>query len=213
MRNHSKKHYMFKVPIERAKNIESKKAFTLIELLVVIAIIGLLSVIAIVALNNARVKARNIKTTQDIESYVKALELYRSNSPTDEYPTGDIPEMSTCLGDYEATSFHADNECWFQGISTNYESSSLIADLDPYIPGTPPVGYPINCHTGHSNTWYDGAIYGYYDEDNDGVKETVQIFWIIEGHDESLCNVLGVGRKISDVGASCTLCMIELKSN
>ena len=56
--------------------MKNNKAFTLIELLVVIAIIGLLSTLAVVALNNARLKARDVKRKADIVQLSKALELY-----------------------------------------------------------------------------------------------------------------------------------------
>ncbi|PIW79613.1 MAG: pilus assembly protein, partial [Parcubacteria group bacterium CG_4_8_14_3_um_filter_48_16] len=56
--------------------ILNKKGFTLIELLVVIAIIGLLSTLAVVALNNARLKARDAKRIADIKQIQTALELY-----------------------------------------------------------------------------------------------------------------------------------------
>lgn len=54
----------------------NKKGFTLIELLVVIAIIGLLSTLAVVALNNARLKARDARRVADVKQMQTALELY-----------------------------------------------------------------------------------------------------------------------------------------
>lgn len=48
----------------------------MIELLVVIAIIGLLSTLAVVALNTARVKARDAKRLADLHQLQTALELY-----------------------------------------------------------------------------------------------------------------------------------------
>jgi len=44
----------------------TRKGFTLIELLVVIAVIGLLATIVSVSVNNARVKARDVKRKSDI---------------------------------------------------------------------------------------------------------------------------------------------------
>ena len=53
-----------------------RKGFTLIELLVVIGIIALLSTLAVVALNNARLKARDAKRVADVKQIQTALELY-----------------------------------------------------------------------------------------------------------------------------------------
>ena len=57
------------------KNTKDKRAFTLIELLVVIAIIGLLASIVLVSVNNARKKARDAKTMNDLKQFQTALEL------------------------------------------------------------------------------------------------------------------------------------------
>ena len=54
----------------------NKKGFTLIELLVVIAIIGLLATLSVVALNTARVKARDARRVSDIKQIQTALEMY-----------------------------------------------------------------------------------------------------------------------------------------
>ena len=55
---------------------KNKKGFTLIELLVVIAIIGLLATLSVIALNTARVKARDARRVSDIKQIQTALEMY-----------------------------------------------------------------------------------------------------------------------------------------
>lgn len=66
-----------------------RKGFTLIELLIVIAIIGLLSTIAVTALNTARQKARDTVRLSDMQTLIKAIELYRSNTNTFPPNTGE----------------------------------------------------------------------------------------------------------------------------
>jgi prepilin-type N-terminal cleavage/methylation domain-containing protein len=61
------------------KKIMKQEGFTLIELLVVIAIIGLLSTLSIVALNSARVKARDATRVASVKQWQTALELYYSD--------------------------------------------------------------------------------------------------------------------------------------
>lgn len=56
--------------------MEKNKGFTLIELLVVIAIIGLLASIVLVALNSARIKARDARRKSDLKQIQIALELF-----------------------------------------------------------------------------------------------------------------------------------------
>jgi type II secretion system protein G len=60
--------------------MKKQKGFTLIELLVVIAIIGLLSTLAVVALNSARMKARDAKRVSDVKQMQTALELYYNDN-------------------------------------------------------------------------------------------------------------------------------------
>lgn len=58
-------------------------------ILVAIAVVGLLSTLAVVALNNARMKARDAKRVSDIKQIQTAAELYYND--TDEYPLEIIP--------------------------------------------------------------------------------------------------------------------------
>lgn len=62
------------------KNNQSKFGFSLIELLVVIAIIGLLSTLSVLAINSARVKARDTKRKADLRNIKVALELYYNDN-------------------------------------------------------------------------------------------------------------------------------------
>lgn len=55
---------------------KNSAGFTLIELLVVITIIGILSTIVLVSLNDARLKARNVRRLADVRQLALALELY-----------------------------------------------------------------------------------------------------------------------------------------
>ena len=59
-----------------AKKFKNKNGFTLIELLVVISIIGFLASAALVALNSARMKARDARRLADMVQIQKALDLY-----------------------------------------------------------------------------------------------------------------------------------------
>ncbi len=72
--------------------------FTLIELLVVIAIVGLLASVLLMTLNNARIKARDVKRKSDAAQLAKALALYYDSNQS-KYPLGPI---STVNGDWPA---------------------------------------------------------------------------------------------------------------
>ena len=75
-----------------------RRGFTLIELLVVIAIIGLLSTLAVVALNSARLKARDAKRVADIKQIQTALELYFNDQQNYPPSTGTVGDAThACL--------------------------------------------------------------------------------------------------------------------
>ena len=84
------------------KKHKSGAGFTLIELLVVIAIIGLLSTLAVVALNSARLKARDAKRIDDVKQIQTVLEFYFNDSDSYPYDGGGggyvLGVDVTCLG-------------------------------------------------------------------------------------------------------------------
>lgn len=100
-------------------NFKLSKGFTLIELLVVIAIISLLSSVILAALKDTRDKAKASAFRQEINEFIKALELYKIN-------TGNYPGNSNIL----AT---ANNEGTISLIDDDNLSSALL----PYIKKIP----------------------------------------------------------------------------
>ncbi|OGY49966.1 MAG: hypothetical protein A3J59_00920 [Candidatus Buchananbacteria bacterium RIFCSPHIGHO2_02_FULL_56_16] len=79
--------------------MRKQRGFTLIELLVVIAIIGLLSTLAVVALNSARLKARDAKRIADVKQIQTGLELYFNDKTQYPVQTGTLGSTNfACLG-------------------------------------------------------------------------------------------------------------------
>ena len=82
--------------------MKTKKAFTLIELLVVIAIIGLLATLSVLALNNARMKARDTKRLADVKQMQTAMELYFNSTghypSVEEFNSGKFEHYSPSVG-------------------------------------------------------------------------------------------------------------------
>lgn len=102
----------------------STKGFTLIELLVVIAIIGLLASVVMVALNSARLKARDAKRIADKKQIITALNFYYDSN--NKWP--DSGGTWRCLGAPDS------ENCWnnnFTGLS------ALTTDLTPYLSAFP----------------------------------------------------------------------------
>ena len=77
------------------------KGFTLIELLVVIGIIGVLSTLATVALNGARVKARDAVRKSDMNQFGTAMQMYFSDNnvyPVDADTTAAVGDVCGAAG-------------------------------------------------------------------------------------------------------------------
>jgi prepilin-type N-terminal cleavage/methylation domain-containing protein len=107
------------------KNLEKRAGFTLIELLVVISIIGLLSSLGIVALNSARVKARDAMRMAEMAQLRTALNLYYDDN-------GHYP-----LSAYETNWNYSDI---FFGATAQNGADSYLNDMVPAIAsGTRPL--------------------------------------------------------------------------
>lgn len=87
---------------------DRKQGFTLIELLVVLAVIALLASVVLVAVNQARIKARDGQRKQNLRQIQKAVELYYNDhgaypSTTGAYymeETDGCPPLTGCSNVY-----------------------------------------------------------------------------------------------------------------
>jgi len=148
--------------------------FTLIELLVVISVIALLASVIMAGLSDARTKAENSGTVQQIDAYLKAAELYQVDNGHYPTPTGTVSGADYCLGDYAGTT------CGFS-FSPKSENSGLVSSFIDYIKGAPMVsGKAIILYPPSGVTW-TGALYRCTDDQCGGIK----INWWLSGQSQS----------------------------
>lgn len=88
---------------------QCQRGFTLIELLVVIAIIGLLASVVMVALNGARMKARDTRRKADLKQIRMALELYYQDN-------NKYPPAGGCAYGTNCYIFSTDGVNWFSAL-------------------------------------------------------------------------------------------------
>ena len=134
-----------------------KKGFTLIELLVVIAIIALLSTLSVVALNSARVKARDTRRVSDIKQIRTALEMYFDAKL--EYPPSNNDlggSTARCLSATSAFSASCAGTIFMQSV--------------PKDPQNPTKKYAYVKGTGTTPTY----TITYYDESNNATKTATE---------------------------------------
>jgi prepilin-type N-terminal cleavage/methylation domain-containing protein len=135
-----------------------QEGFTLIELLVVISIIGFLTTTVLVALNNARVKARNAKRYSEVKTLVKALEIYRQDNGT--YPL-ESDRFWHCMGP-------PGENCYFSAFTG---SNAIVAAMSPYMASLPKTNIPYGAAMNRIiyQSYYLNGLHYFY------------LFWPYEG--------------------------------
>lgn len=111
------------------KKPSTNHGFTIVELLIVIVIIGILAALVIVVFNGVQTRAKNAKTVNAVQAWVKAIRLYKED-------TGNYPSTTSCLGN---ASTYPDNRCaslysWFvQPAFTNVVGTYIKQLPEPDI--------------------------------------------------------------------------------
>ena len=94
------------------------RGFTLLELLVVIAIVALLATIAFAALDNARIKARDVTRLSDMRVVRQALELYYDDFSKYPGPVSLWGENTACSGwDSSGVDDNSNGKFWLEPLS------------------------------------------------------------------------------------------------
>ena len=105
---------------KRKSPVATTLGFTLIELLVVVSIIGVLSSVVLVSTNNAVRKARDARRMADMNTLVKALEMYKNLDSSNAYPStgGSWWSVSVNGGSRTTSGVNA----YIPGLTPNYIS-------------------------------------------------------------------------------------------
>jgi prepilin-type N-terminal cleavage/methylation domain-containing protein len=140
------------------RKLDNQEGFTLIELLVVISVIGFLATSVLVALNSARVKARNAKRYSEVKTLVKALEIYRQDNGT--YPL-ESDQFWHCMGP-------PGENCYFSAFTGN---NAIVAAMSPYMASLPKtyISYGAAMNRIIYKSYLLNGVYYFY------------IFWPYEG--------------------------------
>lgn len=170
--------------LQNKRLIEDKKrGFTLMELLVVISIVGLFAAVILTALNTAREKGRNSGRIQQVNQYIRALELARSNNSNARFPLPAAGASYVCLGDYPGTT------CWDGSVN---EDTTFPGVLIQTI-STLPAGDVVGSTRGYTYRTTDSGV-------------TYDIRWMMEGGAgaTSICKIAQSVGAISGANTICT---------
>lgn len=132
-------------------SMEAKiKGFTLVEVLVVISVIALLASVVLVAMNDTRMKSRDVKRKADLRVIRNALELYYDAN-------GQYPQIAK----------------WATSEATTYDNGTkwalLRSALAPYISALPGDPRPM----GTAGPWTNGNYHYAYSSTSSSVYDLV----------------------------------------
>jgi prepilin-type N-terminal cleavage/methylation domain-containing protein len=125
----------------------TRAGFTIVELLIVVVVIAILAAITIVSYNGITEQARNSQLLGKVDSYAKALQLYKVKNGA--YPLVSVTESGlanyACLG--SAASFPADStyssaSCYKAGATVVKTSSTLESELKTIVSNLPDAALP-----------------------------------------------------------------------
>lgn len=137
---------------------KNTRGFTIVELLIVIVVVGILAAITVVAFNGVQQRAANAQTTQALNSWVKALSLYKADNG--KWPTG-----WQCLGQgyqygLSGTDTSGTAQCRQTNATGYLENAAFNTSMKPYITGTLPTPSFITARQDDSN-WRRGLMYAF----------------------------------------------------
>lgn len=134
------------------KNI---KGFTLIELLVVISLTVFILSVVVTAFMGVRIKSRDAKRTSEIDSLIKAINLYINE--TGDAPTNKINGVGECLANIPPGN-----------AGDKLKAQRVIAEvpLDPLWPTLMPTvvvgGVPTNINNGMCYYYFKSSTKNYF---------------------------------------------------
>ena len=138
---------------------KTKSGFTIVELLIVIVVIAILSAITIVAYNGIQQRANNTKTTDALEAWITAINLYRTEN-------GQYPNAWACLGEGytygpEGTASSGVAQCRQDTAGSGVIINTAFHNtMKPYLGNV----LPVPAFTTAKNTdtqWQRGLMYAY----------------------------------------------------
>lgn len=158
----------------------STAGFSLIEVVMVVAIIGVLVAIFIFSQSEARVKSRNAAVINQMNEYVKSLELYYSDNGL--YPQTTVNRRARfCIGDNS----NLDGDC-MGSLTTDTSDNDSAANqaLRVYMSALPRFKQPIASYN-YSSPAYSGCTDPNpampYSANSSCTKDDFSLYFLLEG--------------------------------